>query len=196
MWYEHRDFWFLERWTRYLHYWKLWYPAVGSDRSIDFKKCCILCYRVIIISFVRSTCRKKKRLYCFFIVFFVKGYMHRNWNTILHEKCCQKLFEESLEFTDVVKWTIYNSCFCRVLVIRVNLSLRRSFWFLRCFSSLSASLRSSSSLAGQNASKDSPSLKSDKSTHLSSLHATTTINFSFFSCSQYIFIWRTLYVEK
>lgn len=73
----------------------------------------------------------------------------------------------------MVKWTIYNSGFCRVLVIRVNLSLRRSFWFLRCFSSLSASLRSSSSLAGQNASKDSPSLKSDKSTHLSSLHAAT-----------------------
>lgn len=53
----------------------------------------------------------------------------------------------------------YNTGACKVRVIRVNLSLKRSFWFLRCCSNLNASFNSSSSLAGQNPSKASPSLK-------------------------------------
>lgn len=56
------------------------------------------------------------------------------------------------------KWC-YNTGACKVRVIRVNLSLKRSFWFLRCCSNLNASFNSSSSLAGQNPSKASPSLK-------------------------------------
>lgn len=66
-----------------------------------------------------------------------------------------KIFKLSLASK---KWC-YNTGACKVRVIRVNLSLKRSFWFLRCCSNLNASFNSSSSLAGQNPSKASPSLK-------------------------------------
>lgn len=66
-----------------------------------------------------------------------------------------KIFKLSLASK---KWC-YNTGACKVRVIRVNLSLKRSFWFLRCCSNLNASFNSSSSLEGQNPSKASPSLK-------------------------------------
>lgn len=66
-----------------------------------------------------------------------------------------KIFKLSLASK---KWC-YNTGACKVRVIRVNRSLKRSFWFLRCCSKLNASFNSSSSLAGQNPSKASPSLK-------------------------------------
>lgn len=66
-----------------------------------------------------------------------------------------KIFKLSLASK---KWC-YNTGACKVRVIRVNRSLKRSFWFLRCCSNLNASFNSSSSLAGQNPSKASPSLK-------------------------------------
>ena len=80
------------------------------------------------------------------------GKRSSKWRGICNPKFLNYLWQVRNEWC-------YNTGACKVRVIRVNLSLKRSFWFLRCCSNLNASFNSSSSLAGQNPSKASPSLK-------------------------------------
>lgn len=80
------------------------------------------------------------------------GKRSSKWRGIWNQKFLNYLWQVRNEWC-------YNTGACKVRVIRVNLSLKRSFWFLRCCSNLNASFNSSSSLAGQNPSKASPSLK-------------------------------------
>lgn len=94
---------------------------------------------------------KDKRILNLFITEIHEEKRYSKWRGILQPKILKLSLASK-------KWC-YNTGACKVRVIRVNLSLKRSFWFLRCCSNLNASFNSSSSLAGQNPSKASPSLK-------------------------------------